>query len=45
VDAIDERPEFVKKAENFHQKLAIQLLFPGMKEILQTRGNSSFSDK
>jgi hypothetical protein len=37
------REKFVKEAEDFHQKLAIHLLFPGKKVTPQIHGHSSFS--
>jgi hypothetical protein len=40
-----QRKKFVKEAEDFHQGLAIQMLLPGMKETLQIKGNSTFSDE
>jgi Predicted NTPase (NACHT family) len=45
VNEIDQEKEFVKEAEDFHQRLAIQMLFPGKKGTLQIYGNSALSDE
>ena len=45
VIAIKQREKLVKEAEDFHQGLAIQMLFPGEKKTLQINGNSTFSDE
>jgi ankyrin repeat protein len=45
VIAIKQREKLVKEAEDFHQGLAIQMLFPGKKETLQINSNSTFSDE
>ena len=45
VIAKKQRKNFVKEAEDFHQKLAIEMLCPGNKETLQSTGNSAFSDE
>ena len=45
VIAKKKREKFVKEAEDFHQGLAKQILFPGEKEILKIIDNSTFSDE
>jgi ankyrin repeat protein len=45
VIAIEQREKLVKEAEDFHQGLAIQMLFPGEKETLKINDNSMFSDE
>jgi len=45
VIAKTKRETLVKEAEDFHQKLAIQLLFPRKKVTLQINGNSTFSEE
>jgi len=43
VNAKTIREPYIKEAEDFHQKLAIQMLFPGKKETLPITGNCTFS--
>lgn len=45
VNAIDQEKEFVKEAENFHQRLAIQLLFLGKKGLFKFTAILRFQTK
>jgi ankyrin repeat protein len=45
VIAIKQREKLVKEAEDFHQRLALRMLFPGKKATLQSNGSSTFSDE